>query len=165
MLWRKVVPRMDQQSEQAVWRRVKAKGSVTAEEALLPERLEALILQERADAAALRMLSRRMGGQGSAPVSRAAASSEARARTLVTLHYLLSGRRLRLQTPPCGKQDDLPEALRQASLRMEQTAAAYASLAKEFPERGELFSGLSCQARGQYRALTARLQSLLCARF
>ena len=39
---------MDLQSEQAVWRRVKGPGP-GAEEALLPERLEALILEERTD--------------------------------------------------------------------------------------------------------------------
>ena len=155
---------MDYQSEQAVWRRVKAGGSVSAEEALLPERLEALILQERADAASLRRLARRMGGRGSAAVTRAAASAESRARRLLTLHYLLSGRQLRLQTPPCPKQGTPLEALREASLRMEQTAKSYEALAEEFPERSRLFAELGCQSRGQYRALATQLQALLCDR-
>lgn len=155
---------MDPKTEQAVWRRVSTVGSVTAEEALLPERLEALILQERADAASLRQLARRMGGQGSAPVLRAAARTEARARSLVTLHYLLTGRQLRLQTPPCKNQGTPLEALREASLRMDQTARTYARLAEEFPARGEFFSDLGCQCRGQYRALTAQLQTLLSRR-
>ena len=156
---------MDQQTEQAVWRRVNALGSVTAEEALLPERLEALILQERGDAAALRQLARCMGGQGSAAILRAAAGTEARARSLVTLHYLLTGRQLRLQTPPCGKPGDRMEALRQASLRMDRSAGTYAKLAEEFPDRSQLFSELGCQCRSQYRALTAQLRSLLSRRF
>lgn len=155
---------MDQQSEQAVWRRVRAGESVTAEEALLPERLEAMILQERAEAASLRLLARRMGGKGSAAVPRAAAGSEARARRLLTLHYLLSGRQLRLQTPPCGKQGAVLEALREAGLRMEKTAKDYERLAEEFPQRSELFTELSAQCRAQYRALARQLQAMLCDR-
>ncbi len=155
---------MDHQTEQAVWRRVNAVGSVTAEEALLPERLEALLLQERADAASLRQLSRSMNGTGSAAVARVAAKTEARTRTLVTLHYLLTGRRLRPQTPPCGKPGETLEALRAASLRMEQTVKTYERLAEEFPERKALFSELGCQSRGQYRALTVQIQTMLSGR-
>ena len=106
---------MDLQTEQAVWRRVKGPGAVTAEEAVLPERLEALILQEQADAAALRTLARRMGGQENAVLTRAAAGTEARARDLTALHFLLTGRRLRLKTPPVNPSGPLPEALRELS--------------------------------------------------
>lgn len=160
-LWRKVVRRMDLQTEQAVWRRVKGPGAITAEEALLPERLEALILEEQADAAALRSLSRRMGGQGSAVLSRVAAGTEARARELTTLHYLLSGRRLRLKTPPAVLKGPLSETLRQTCLRLEQTAKAYGSLEKEFANRAELFSRYARQAREQVRSLMTQLQKTL----
>lgn len=160
-LWRKVVRRMDLQTEQAVWRRVKGPGAAAAEEALLPERLEALILQEQADAAVLRTLARRMGGQGSAVLSRVASGSEARARELTTLHYLLSGRRLRLKAPPAVIKGPLSANLRQTCLRMEQTAKAYGCLEKEFSDRAELFSRFARQAREQSRSLMTQLQKTI----
>lgn len=152
---------MDLQTEQAVWRRVKGPGAVTAEEALLPERLEALILQEQADAAALRGLSRRMNGQGRAVLSRAAAATDSRARELTALHYLLTGRRLRMKTPPVQSSGPIPEALRETCLRLEQTARAYKSLETEFSDRAELFSRFARDSREQARILLSQLKNHL----
>lgn len=155
---------MDMQTERAVWRRVNGNGGLPAEEALLPERLEALILQERGDAACLRMLANRMGGQGSRAMLQIAASTETRVRELVTLHFLLTGRRLRLQTPPCGRPGDPVEALRAACLRMEQTSRSYERLGEEFSRRAEQFSKYARQSREQSRRLMAQLQNRLSRR-
>ena len=152
---------MDLQTEQAVWRRVKGPGAVTAEEAVLPERLEALILQEQADAAALRTLARRMGGQENAVLTRAAAGTEARARDLTALHFLLTGRKLRLKTPPVNPPGPLPEALRELCLRLEQTAKTYRSLEAEFAERAELFGRFARQSREQARSLLSQMKNHL----
>ena len=152
---------MDQQTEQAVWRRVKGPGPVNAAEALLPERLEALILEEQAQAAALRALARRLRGQGSGAVSRIAAGAEARARELSTLQYLLTGRRLRLKTPPPPPAGPLPETLRELSLRLRQTARAYESLQGEFADYAGDFARFAAETRSHTRALTQVLQSRL----
>lgn len=152
---------MDLQTEQAVWRRVKGPGAVTAEEAVLPERLEALIFQEQADASSLRVLARRLSGKGSAALSRIAAETDARTRELTALHYLLTGRRLRLNAPPVKPPAALPDALREACLRMEQTARTYGSLAEEFSDRAELFSRFARQSREQAQTLLNQLKNRL----
>ena len=151
---------MDLQSEQAVWRRVKGPGP-GAEEALLPERLEALILEERSLARSLRGLGRRLRGPRSGSLNRLAARAEARAGAMTTLHYLLTGRRLRLQTPPPGKPEPLAEALRGLCLRLRQSARAYEALAQEFSAWGEDFGGYSGQAAADARSLSALLEQQL----
>ena len=112
---------MEKQIEQEVWRRVRGPGGPTAEEALLPERLEALIVEQQAEAAELRSIARRLRGQQSAALTRIAAGVEARVRALTTLHYLLTGRRLRLQPPGAKANAPVSEALRSLSLRLRQT--------------------------------------------
>lgn len=144
---------MDLQTEQAVWRRVKGNDSVTAEEALLPERLEALILEQRTDAAALQALSRRLRGQGSASLAQIVRRTQARVRKLTALHYLLTGRRLRLQTPAIPRPDPLPEALRAAWLRNRQTVRAFEALREEFTDYGEDFADWAAETRSDGRTL------------
>ncbi len=154
----KVVCSMDIQTEQAVWRRVKAPGGVTAEEAVLPERLEALILEQRADAASLQALSRRLRGQGSGALSRMAQRTETRVRKLTTLHYLLTGRKLRLQTPKLPKPDPLPEAIRGAWLRNRQAVRAFEALREEFADFAENFADLSAETKSDSRTLEELLR-------
>ena len=144
---------MDQQREQAVWQRVRGPGGLTAEEAVLPERLEALILEQQADAAMLQALSGRVRGAGRAALSRAAAGTRTQARELNTLHYLLTGRMLRLQTPPLPKAAPLPEALREACLRLRRSAQAFESLKAEFADYWEEFTRFAGQTHARSRAL------------
>ena len=152
---------MDLKTEQAVWSRVKGTVGMTAEEAVLPERLEGLILQEQADAAALRELSRRMGGQGRGDLTRIANETAARARELTALHYLLTGRRLRVKTPNRPIKGPLPEALRELCLRLEQTGKSYAGLEQEFSERADLFGRCARQSRKQADLLLSQLKNQL----
>lgn len=149
---------MDLQTEQAVWQRVKAPGALTAEEAVLPERLEALILEQRADAASMRMLSRRMRGQGSTALARLAGRCEARAQRLTTLHYLLTGRRLRIQTPKLPTPGPLPEALRAAWLRSKQAAKSFDALRAEFSDYAEDFADDAMEAKNDGRTLESLLR-------
>ena len=155
----KVVRQMDQQKEREVWRRVRAPGGLSAEEAVLPERLEALILEQQADAALLRGLSRRLQGAQSAALSRAAAGTEKRARELSTLHYLLSGRQLRLKTPPQPLNGPLPEALREACLRLRRSAQAFEALGAEFSDYADDFERWAGESRKQSRSLLQLLSA------
>ena len=93
---------MTRETEQAIWSRVRGPGAMNAETALLPERLEQLILDQKRNAAQLRQLSRRLSGPGRALLMRMAGESDDRARELTAVHYLLTGRRLRLQPKPAG---------------------------------------------------------------
>jgi len=149
---------MDMKTEQAVWARVKAPGGMTAEEAVLPERLEALILEQRADASFLRALARQVRGQGSAALSRLAERSMTRARKLTTLHYLLTGRKLRLQAPKPQTAGPLPEALRAAWLRSRQAARAYDALREEFSDYAEDFADYATDAKADSRSLESLLR-------
>ena len=149
---------MDQQTERAVWARVKGTGGMTAEEALLPERLEALILEQRTDVAALRALFRRVRGQGSRTLSGLAERAGTRVRKLTTLHYLLTGRKLRLQTPKLPPQGPLPEALRQAWLRTRQAARACEALREEFSDYAEDFADWAADVKNDGRTLEGLLR-------
>ena len=149
---------MDLQTEQAVWRRVKGPGGMTAEEAALPERLEALILEQQADAAQLRALSARLRGQGRASLAQMARRADARARKLTTLHYLLTGRKLRLQAPKLPPPGPLPEALREAWQRNRQAGRAFAALGQEFGDFREDFAGFSADAKSEGRILEGLLR-------
>ena len=152
---------MEKQIEQEVWRRVRGPGGPTAEEALLPERLEALIVEQQAEAAELRSIARRLRGQQSAALTRIAAGVEARVRALTTLHYLLTGRRLRLQPPGAKANAPVSEALRSLSLRLRQTERAYVGLQGEFADYAEDFERFARQTRTDGRSVTERLQAQL----
>ncbi|MBQ6160499.1 MAG: hypothetical protein IJK24_06110 [Oscillospiraceae bacterium] len=152
---------MERQTEQEVWRRVRGPAGPTAAEALLPERLEALILEQRSSAAALRALARRLRGRQASLLAGMAAGTDATARELTALHYLLSGRRLRLQTPPAPPPGPLPEALRAACQRMRQSERAFSALQAEFSDYAEDFAKGARQSRNNTRTLMELLQSQL----
>ena len=148
--------------EQAVWRRVQGGSPIRAEEALLPERLEAMIVEQQADAAELGALSRRLRGPSGGALVRQARQAEARVRWLTTLHYLLTGRRLRLQGPkPSPKPAPLPEALRGACLRAQQSERAYRALGEEFSDYAGAFSQKAAEASALGRTLLNALQAQL----
>ena len=158
---RKVVRRLDTRTEQAVWSRVRAPGGVTAQEAVLPERLEALILEEQAQAGSLRALARRLRGPGGSTLGAQANRTEARVRELETLHYLLTGRRLRMQAPKPPAPEPLSEALRQAALASRQTERSYRALGEEFTDWAEDFDRFARQTQERTRAVTRVLQGTL----
>lgn len=158
---RKVVRSMDLQTEREIWSRVKGPGGIAAEEALLPERLEALISEERSLAASLRSLTPRLRGPQRGELTRIAARAEGRARALTTLHYLLSGRRLRLQPPRPNKPGPLPEELRELCLRTRRSVRAYEALGREFSACEEDFARYGDQTRADVRSLTSLLEQQL----
>lgn len=156
---------MDQEREREVWRRVKGPGGpapgLNAGEALLPEKLEALILEQRAQAAALRAAAGRLQGPRRGELNRMAARGEARARELTALHYLLTGRRLRLQSPRLPAPGPLPETLRGLCLSLRDSARAFGSLGAEFSAWAGDFSRLSEAAEADGRRLMGLLREEL----
>lgn len=152
---------MDRETEQEIWRRVRQPGSVNAEEALLPERLENLILEQRLNANGLKTLADRMGGTDRQVFLRMSSENENRARELTTLHYLLTGRRLRLKQQEVPIPKPLPEALREVYFRQQQSARDFRNLAREFDGYGELFERLGSEAQRQSRLIMQTLQGKL----
>lgn len=149
---------MDLQTEQAVWRRVKGPGAVTAEEAVLPERLEAVIMEQQALAAYLRSLAGKLRGPQRASAASMASQTEQSARELTALHYLLTGRRFRPRPPKQELSAPLPEALRQACLRARQAEQSFLALREEFSSCAGDFGRLAEQARSHSRRLMELLR-------
>lgn len=149
---------MDLQSEQAVWRRVRGPGNMTAEEAVLPERLEAVTLEQQALAAYLRGLSGKLRGPRSAAAAAMARQTEQSVRELTALHYLLTGRRFQPRPPRQELPAPLPEALRQACLRTKQTGLAFDALQAEFSAYGTEFGRMAALAREHSRRLMELLR-------
>lgn len=152
---------MDRETEQEIWRRVRQPGAGNAEEALLPERLERLILEQKLNAAGLKALSARLSGHERQTFLRIAAETENRARELTTVHYLLSGRRLRLKPAEVSVPKQLPEALREAFFRQQQSARDLRDLSREFAGYAELFERLAGEASRHSRLIMQALQGRL----
>ena len=149
---------MNPETEREVWSRVLTPGQMTAEEALLPERLEALISLERRNAAELKVVSARLRGADRAAFLRMAARDEARAAELQAMHYLLTGRRLRLSGRAEPLPRDLPEALRMLWLRRREMARSYAELSRDFSAYAETFGRFSAETRRQMEQISAALR-------
>lgn len=138
---------MTRETEQAIWSRVRGPGAMNAEQALLPERLEQLVLDQKQNAEQIRQLSGRLSGPGRGQLARMAGESDDRARELTALHYLLTGRRLRLRPKPEPLPRDLPEALRTVFLRQQEAARSFAALSGEFSDWAETFSRMERDSR------------------
>ena len=147
---------MDHETERAVWQRVRGPGQLSAEEALLPERLERLILEQQIDAGNLRQLSARLRGPEKASLARMAAEQENQARELTTLHYLLTGRRLRLKVPKPPLTADLPQAIREQFFRQKQAARDLQGLQRDFSAYAAHFAGME-QAAQRNSCMLARI--------
>lgn len=151
---------MNHEIEQAVWQRVRGmEPPLPAAQALLPERLEALLLEEQATQAALRELSRRAPGNQRQRLQRLSARAGERSGALTTLHFLLTGRRLRIKPPLPPDRSPYPEALRTAWLRLRQTARAYTGLASEFREEARDLEAGAADAEADSRQLAALLRT------
>ena len=152
---------VDRETEQEIWRRVRQPGSMTAEEALLPEKLERMILEQKLNAEGLKALSARLSGPERQVFLRMAAENDNRARELTTLHYLLTGRRLRLKQESVPIPKLLPEALREAYFRQQQAMRDFRNLSREFSGYSELFERLGGEAVRQSRFILQTLQGKL----
>lgn len=123
---------------------------------MLPQRLEALIMAEQVSAGLCRAMAKGPGPDR--PVlRRLAGDAERRARELTTLHYLLTGRRLRLKLPQPPPVGSYPEQLRQQYLQQRQMDRAYDRLAREF----EGYSDQFVQLQKESRQAGKTLQNLL----
>ncbi len=152
---------MDREREQEVWRRVQRPGGLPAEQGLLPERLEQMILEQKMNAVELRSLAGRLNGQERRIFFRMASENDNRAKELTTVHYLLTGRKLRLKLPPQPPAGDLSEALRSAFFRQKQTAAGLSGLAREFENYADQFSRMADQAQSHCDRIRRVLQTRL----
>ena len=152
---------MEEDREWSVWNRVLNPGGPTAEEALLPERLETLITEQRSGAVVLRRLAERLRGQERQVFLRMAADGESRARELTAFHFLLSGRRLRLRRPCPAVPADLPEALREAYLRQRDAARAVHALAADYACCAELLLPMEKELSLDQRRILHTIQGLL----
>lgn len=152
---------MDRETEQEIWRRVRNPGGTNAEEALLPERLERLILEQKINAIGVKTLAARLGGAERQVFLRMAAEIENHARELTTVHYLLTGRRLRLNPTETTVARQLPEALREAYFRQQQASRDYRNLTREFEGYAELFDRLADEAARHSRLILQTLQGRL----
>lgn len=149
------------ETEREVWSRVLAPGQMTAEEALLPERLETLISLEQRNAAELRAVSARLNGRDRTAFLRMAARDEARAAELRGTYYLLTGRKIRLSGRGEPLPRDLPEALRMLWLRRREMERSYGDLSRDFSAYAGTFDRFSAETRRQMDRISAVLRGKL----
>lgn len=143
----------------AVWQRVQAgRDTLTAEEALLPERLSQHIMGEKGDSQAYRRLALRFQGQDSAALRRMAEEESGHARELNALYYMRTGRRTDLRPREEPQPADRLQALRGRYLEELSGAAGYAQAARDFPAYGEMFQRLSQAEHRHSQALLEILQ-------
>ncbi len=152
---------MDRETEQEIWRRVRQPGSAIAEEALLPERLETLILEQKLNAEGLKTIAARLSGSERQIFLRMGAENENRARELMTLHYLLTGRRLKWKQSEVPVPKLLQEALRDAYFRQQQATRDFRNLSREFSNYAELFERLCAESSRQSKLIMQALQGRL----
>ena len=149
------------ETDRQIWARVRESGTLTAEQALLPERLTALMAQEKTLAAACRQLEARLFGTGCNAVRRIRAQSENRVRRLKTQMYLRSGLRADPQSSSTPFYALLCEALRAACLLAQTLQTQYLKTAEEFPGEAEMLSPLAAELGCNLKMLTALLQRSL----
>lgn len=152
---------MNRESEQEVWRRVQSTGGMTADQALLPERLEAMLLEQNLLTAELKAVSGRAQGSDRAMLNRMVGECGDRSRELRTLYYLLTGRQLRLKQQAPPRPEPFPEALRRIYHGQRQAARGFRQLEREFTDYGEQFSAMAREADRHGRQITLILQRKL----
>lgn len=150
-----------QGTERVVWERVQSTGTITAENALLPERLTALIEGERKTAAACTQLACRLSGSAGMALRRIRAQAENRARQLTALHFLLTGKRTCIKAPQVPFHKNLCEALRENCLSMLALQEQYGKVAAEFPAHADTLDCLSLSLRNDLRTVTGILERFL----
>ncbi len=130
---------MDPETEREIWRRVQQTDRLNAEEILLPERLERTIQEQRTLTALLLRTARRLGGGERTALLRMAAGTRSAAEELTTLHYLLTGRELRLKAMPLPPTAPVREELRELCLRIRRSAKEMNALAADFSAYADQF--------------------------
>ena len=150
-----------QAEERAVWERVQSTGTLTAENALLPERLTALIEGEKKTAAECTQLACRLSGSAGMATRRIRAQAEGRARHLAALHFLLTGKRTYIKPPQIPFHKNLCEALREHCLSMLALQEQYAKVAAEFPAHAKAMDRLSLSLRNDLRTATSILERFM----
>ena len=130
---------MDRETEREIWKRVQSGGQIGSEEALLDERLEKTILAAKQSAADLRRVAARLNPSQRGKFLRMAAQSENSEEELTAIHYLLTGRRLKLHPKPGRLPQELPEALRAIWMQIRDLSRDYAALSRDFSDYADSF--------------------------
>ena len=149
-------------TESAVWERVSARNDLTAEQALLPERLTELMTAETQLAAAFFRLARRLPGADGALMRRLGVQAEARTRKLRTACFLLTGMRSEPHPAEVPFYAAVCEALRAQCLLLIALQKKYDETAREFSACEDLPENPSSELPQTLRALTRILEKNLC---
>lgn len=150
--------KLDRQTEHSVWERVGARPCLTAAQALLPERLTALMQREITGAAACRQLAARLSGTDGASLRRLQAQAQARVRQLNALRFLYTGLRAEIKPANIAFHSAVCDALREEGLLLAALQEQYEKTAEEFPTQAEQLTALCTQVRQNLRSLTDVLQ-------
>ena len=125
---------MDPETEREIWRRVRQNDRLNAEEILLPEKLEESI-QERQMLTDLLVRTAQSLSKGErTALLRISAQLRSDIRELTTLHYLLTGRRLKLPPGQLPPKAPIREELRALYFRFRRAAKNSDLLSKDFSE-------------------------------
>ena len=125
---------MDPETEREIWRRVRQNDRLNAEEILLPEKLEESI-QERQMLTDLLVRTAQSLSKGErTALLRISAQLRSGIRELTTLHYLLTGRRLKLPPGQLPPKAPIREELRALYFRLRRAAKNSDLLSKDFSE-------------------------------
>ena len=149
---------MDPEKEREIWRRVQRNDTLNAEETLLPQRLESDIQEQRRLSSHLLRTAGMLRGGERTVFQRMARDTASGADRLTTLHYLLTGRILRLRALPLPPKRPLPEELRSLYFSVRQSAKEMSALAGEFAEFSDLFREREQALIGAERKISAVLQ-------
>lgn len=152
---------MSEQNDRLIWERVTAKNNLTAEQALLPEYLIALITKEKNCAAAYHQLAARLSGAESNTMRRLKAQAENRVRQLNTHYFLLTGMRAGVKPETVPFHSELCDALREQCLSMLALQTQYEKTLCDFPTHTDALKPLSAELRQNLRTVTGTLQKRL----
>ena len=128
---------MNPETEREIWRRVQQTERLNAEEILLPERLETAIQEQRLLSELLVRAAQRLPKGARSGLLQSAAQLRDGVRSLTTLHYLLTGRRLRLHPLPTPPAEPVPSELRRIWARLKKASGETALLERDFQEYAE----------------------------
>ena len=153
---------MDPETEREIWRRVQQTDRLNAEEILLPEKLEQAIQDQRTLTALLIRTARRLPNGDRSALLRIAADTRSGTEELSTLHYLLTGRQLRLRPRPLPPQKPVREELRDLYHRFRSAAGEAGAIAGQFSDYADRLRErerqLTLAARGISTVLKGKLR-------
>lgn len=136
-------------------------GTADPADALTPEKLLALIADERADSALYAHLASRMKGRAQAELRRLSQQEACHARKLAAVYFLKTGRKACPDRLPAPCVTCINETLRQRYYEEHEAHTAYAALAEQAGTYRCLFQTLSEEECAHAQTLLCLLQTCL----